>query len=632
MDNESIIESTKTQIYSYDADQVKTLITQLETKDLNFKSDSNTLFIAFRIYYPHLEGFPEIQIQQLSENYQRKRRLMSELKFHAKELGIANEVSADYENNEFGILHRIERLIQQYDDSYEHIFRHARMMERINTPHIVPVRLDEDKSLYRYSTEEDDEKKTAWQELLLYLLHELNLLRYKRYKDSCFMEIRTAEGKSTRAWKPVVEIAEFVQTKTQKECKYDMWKNLTSKGSCLRDTIEHLTKTIDIQFPDIKKNRHVWSFRNGLFHGKYETKDTVEARFIPYDSQEYDRLDPTIVSSKYFDQDFDNYDGDWYDIPTPFMQSVLEYQRFDEDVSRWLYAFCGRLCYDVNEMDGWQVIPFLKGIAGSGKSTIITKVCKKFYDADDVKTLSNNIEKKFGLSTIYDSFMFISPEIKKDVALEQAEFQSLVSGEDMSIARKNQTAKSITWKVPGILAGNEMPGWRDNSGSILRRIVTWNFGRQVQDADPQLEQKLETELPLILQKCVKAYVEYSTKYKSTDIWRVLPQYFHTIRTQVAMVTSPLQNFLCSEKVVYGPDLFVPQKYFVHVFNEHCQANNLGRLQFNPDFYAGPFSSRDIEVRNEHQVTYNGRVWRNQPIIYGLDITNGEAGVAETLAD
>ena len=115
-------------------------------------------------------------------------------------------------------------------------------------------------------------------------------------------------------------------------------------------------------------------------------------------------------------------------------------------------------------------------------------------DLEDVRTLSNNIEKKFGLWSIHDGFMFISPEVKGDLALEQAEFQSIVSGEDVSIARKNEKALSMTWNVPGILAGNEVPNYRDNSGSVLRRLVTWNFARQVAEPDPQLDGKLEGKL------------------------------------------------------------------------------------------------------------------------------------------
>ena len=280
----------------------------------------------------------------------------------------------------------------------------------------------------------------------------------------------------------------------------------------------------------------------------------------------------------------------------------------------------GRLCFDVGELDTWQVIPFFKGIARSGKSTLITKVFKKFYENEDVKTLSNNIEKKFGLSSIYDSFMFIAPEVKGDLALEQAEFQSIVSGEDVSIAVKNKQALSIEWKTPGVLGGNEVPNWKDNSGSVLRRILPWNFSRQVLEADPQLDGKLEQELPVILFKCVKAYIDYSNKYRDKDIWNVVPEYFKTIQKQVAMVASSLIHFLESTNVEFGKEEYVPQNLFVAAFNTHCRANNLGQHKFHQDFYAGPFSSYKIEVRNE-SVSYRGRQYPLQPVIFGLDLVD-----------
>ena len=104
-----------------------------------------------------------------------------------------------------------------------------------------------------------------------------------------------------------------------------------------------------------------------------------------------------------------------------------------EDVSRWMYAMVGRLIYEVGEKDGWQVVPFLKGAASSGKSTILTRVCRGLYEPADVGTLSNNIERKFGLSALADKLIFIGPEIKSDIALEQAEFQSIVSGESVQV-------------------------------------------------------------------------------------------------------------------------------------------------------------------------------------------------------
>mgnify|MGYP003341249315 FL=1 len=85
-----------------------------------------------------------------------------------------------------------------------------------------------------------------------------------------------------------------------------------------------------------------------------------------------------------------------------------------------------------------------------------------------------------------------------------------------------------------------------------------------------------------------------------------------------MVTNALQNFLSSEKLEYGPDKCCPQKLFVATFNQHCQENNLGRFKFNPDFYAGPFSAKELEVRTETR-TYKERAYAAQPFVFGVDI-------------
>lgn len=471
------------------------------------------------------------------------------------------------------------------------------------------------------------EAASPYQNLLIYLLRTSYKNGFRRYRDQCCKEIG-----NTRAWKMVKEIKDFVYDETQKEDNAEMWMNLTNRGGMANDVIRHLMNCKDIQFAEIKKDRHVWSFQNGLLDARPidENRDQQTGirkfTFYKYSSADFSELDPTLVSCKYFDLPFESHDDlpDWYDIPTPSMQCVLDYQKFEESVCRWIYVFMGRLCFDVNELDGWQVIPFLKGIAQSGKSTLITKVARKFYECEDVAVLSNNIEKKFGLQSIHKGFVFISPEIKGDLQLEQAEFQSMVSGEDVSVARKNEAALSMQWKTPGILGGNEVPNWKDNSGSILRRLATVNFCRQIAPdvADPHLDDKLELEMPAILCKCLRAYLEYSSKYADKDIWNILPKYFKQVQNQVATVTNSLQHFLCSEKFSFGKELFIPQKIFVAQFNQHCRENNLGTFRFNPDFYAGPFSSKELEVRVESKI-YQGQAFSTQPIIYGLDLKTGE---------
>lgn len=538
----------------------------------------------------------------------------------AETLDVLNHESTDINGDVMSLERRIKRFKASYKNVVEKFIKNDTEYRTFNQPQSENIEID-------FDLEKD---ASAYQKLLLYLLGQAYKHGFRRYRDQCCKEIMSGRF-STRAWHPVKEIKEFVYDETQKEDDPVMWMNLTNRGNMASDVVKHLMNCKDIQFPEIKKNRHVWSFANGLLDSRpiEENRDASGKRrfvFYEYTSPEFQGLDPSLVSCKYFDQNFDPFEDveDWYSIPTPHMQSVLDYQRFEEDVCRWTYVFLGRLCYEINELDGWQVIPFLKGIAGSGKSTLITKVAAKFYECEDVATLSNNIEKKFGLQSIYKGFMFISPEIKGDLQLEQAEFQSLVSGENLSIARKNETALSIQWKTPGILGGNEVPSWKDNSGSILRRLATWNFGRRVSDdrVDPHLDEKLEAEIPVILCKCLRAYLDYAHRYADKDIWNVLPKYFKQIQNQVATVTNSLQHFLCSEKLKFGSDLFVPQKVFVAYFNQHCRENNLPQCRFNQDFYAGPFSSREIEVRVESRI-YQGQAYSSQPMIYGLDFKNEE---------
>jgi hypothetical protein len=61
---------------------------------------------------------------------------------------------------------------------------------------------------------------------------------------------------------------------------------------------------------------------------------------------------------------------------------------------------------------------------------------------------------------------------------------------------KFKTARAVLWKVPMVLAGNEVPEWSDNAA------VVFEFPRKVQQAheDMELGQKLEQELPAIIKK------------------------------------------------------------------------------------------------------------------------------------
>lgn len=626
---QSNMEIIKNKVQSINSDELLKLLEQQEKEwDMGIKNNTSIPSeLGYKRFFRPEEINPvtgkpfRVDMEHTASSHRRVISLMGQM-FHR---ATALEIS-DYEPNDDGlnVSFRINRLIEQVDDAFQIVFRHARIYERINNPTCQPLNTECDPVLYRCNTTALDTLSPYQQSLISFLNHTYtnNIRRYKGY---CCTQIITPDGYTTRAWKPNRSIETEVFMFSQKETNRANWENLTSRGNTINDVIRFVSKCHDMQFPEISKNRHVWSFKNGIFIAKEWVPDTGKFRsnFYSYESKEYKCLDPTIVSCKYFDQMFESYDHleDWWDIPTPYFQSILDYQGFDKDVSRWMYVMGGRLCFDVNDLDGWQIAMYCKGVARTGKSTLLTNVFQRFYEAEDVKTLSSNSEKQFGLSGIYDGFMFIAPECKNNMSLNQAELQSIISGEDVSVAIKHEKPKSIKWTTPGCMAGNELPDYKDASGSILRRLLVFDFPKQVKDhdADPHLTNKLAKEIPAILLKCVRAYVEYGQKYADRDAWAVVPAYFKKIQKQVAMVTSSLTNFLESSAVDRDLKLFVPQSVFTPAYTLHCtQTLNMGKPRFNPDAYAGPFSSYGIEVREE-AVTYKGRSYRKQPIFYGVDV-------------
>ena len=125
-----------------------------------------------------------------------------------------------------------------------------------------------------------------------------------------------------------------------------------------------------------------------------------------------------------------------------------EHRDFDEsDEEEVLYAtfqaLIGRLFVPVG-FDNWQFWPFLKGEGDTGKSTVLDIVRAMFPVGEDASYDSRR-QQIFSLEDIYDKRLLLFPDIpsRLDLVLPEDKMCSMVSGESLSIARKNKTALNI---------------------------------------------------------------------------------------------------------------------------------------------------------------------------------------------
>ena len=283
----------------------------------------------------------------------------------------------------------------------------------------------------------------------------------------------------------------------------------------------------------------------------------------------------------------------------------------------------GKEAYYGFETDGNH--RFLLGdLTVTHNSTIVLKVCKNLYEALDVGILSNNIEKKFGISAFYDKNLVVAPEIRNDLAIEQAEFQSIVSGEDIQVNVKHKKAFSVEWTVPGVLAGNEVPNWADSAGSIQRRIVVFEFTKTVRNGDMKLGEKLNAELPNIIQKCNRAYLEKARAHSDVNVWTVLPSYFIKARNALAQATNSVEAFLASTDLRLDTEAFMPIKDFQDALKEFEIRNNLQPKRNARAAFHEPFEKFGLRIAQETK-TYRGCT-QCLEYIFGVDLARTHVDV------
>lgn len=475
------------------------------------------------------------------------------------------------------------------------------------------VALPIQQSLFKFSPMSYADLKPH-QKFLLFILHCLARDSCRIYNKTLYTEIKTSDGIGTTAWKKYMELEEYVYKRTDKETHGERWIDMTSGPTNIPFVLGNVCESNHAECPRLVVDRRKFAFRNGIFMAGSEPV------FVKYAD-----LRPTSkAAAKYFNLDFEierwneiSGNTSWYDVPTPRFDSIFTYQGLEPDVIKVIYGMLGRMMYEVGECDenenlvsdDFQVLLFLKGVAGCGKSTVI-RVIMNLYERDQIGLISSNIEVKFGLSTVAKKLLFACPEVKSPFNLPQSDLQSVISGERVSLAVKNKEPFDGKWTSPGIFAGNEIADWIDASGSMRRRLLMVVMPKVVREMDAHLYSDILKEYAALIYKMTHAYNELRTIAGSRSIWASIPKYFTEKQDELAESINPLIGFLKSENVVLvvnaPQDSYVPYTDFWNRHNEYIKTH-LGRHAptINADYYRTTFDAYGISVIHKATKIYGG---------------------------
>ena len=317
------------------------------------------------------------------------------------------------------------------------------------------------------------------------------------------------------------------------------------------------------------------------------------------------------VAVKFFDQDFTftispDAEIDFEEaggagaILTPEITNILETQRLDKETQDWVILMLARLFFAVGEVDKRQVILFIKGVAGSGKSTL-AQLIRLLYPEEMVSTLSSNIEPKFGLSAIYKGLVCVCSEVRRDFNLDQGDWQSAASGEEVQIAVKNKTAFQHKWDTSMFFLGNEMPDYRNNSESVSRRMLMVEFNVKVRASDPNLLSKMEKNIDKFMRKGVSMYLKKAREKGDTDIWApgMVSSQLTGFKNNCRKGIDALYDFVSSSdnNFILGTEHQMPFGTFKSMYVTMRKNNGMPAISFNADHYQSVFGEFNLSVEH-----------------------------------
>lgn len=335
------------------------------------------------------------------------------------------------------ILPRVMRLLECIQESASALVSIARWS---GSDRVHP--LTQDDLLLRFQRPASLDKEKNSQIVFKFILTWCRRMQIRHRENTVYME-KVYEGNRTRAWLPAVDYAgqdvstlellvSFVVTQNHNA---DVWSLYLTLG--IGSIVTHLRTCREAAFPFVRTTRSMIAFADGIY--------SVYGDCFMYYSDKRFQLPSDLAVCAYhpcrfapvFMREPRVMEGDpiprgvplhpLHEVETPLLDHILNSQGLCGHTRFWVMAMLGRMLYWAKTLDAWQVCLFIKGMAGTGKSTLIT-LMESIYTPSDVFRMPNNVQDTFGLMNLTpDKFIWTAGEVKADFNLVSCETSGLIS-------------------------------------------------------------------------------------------------------------------------------------------------------------------------------------------------------------
>lgn len=190
-----------------------------------------------------------------------------------------------------------------------------------------------------------------------------------------------------------------------------------------------------------------------------------------------------------------------------FMQFLDDVFRDDGDKEAKKKSLLELIGYTLTSHARHEKFAILIGPGANGKSVLLS-VLEGLCGHENVAGVQpSNFNNKYQRAHLHGKLANIVTELRQGETVADAELKAITSGEPATVENKNQTPFVMRPFATCWFGSNHMPHTRDFSPALFRRAVIFRFGRTfaTHEQDPNLKDKLLTELPGILKEAIWAY-------------------------------------------------------------------------------------------------------------------------------
>ena len=198
--------------------------------------------------------------------------------------------------------------------------------------------------------------------------------------------------------------------------------------------------------------------------------------------------------------------------------------------------------------------------------------------------------------------------------------QQCISGERTTIVRKGEKSYDQKWTAPFVMAGNELPGWKDAAGSMARRLVLVPFNHRVIEQDEELGPRMSRDILEYIPKFTIMYRQMVIRSNKKGFWSVrgdgstiASQQLLDVRNEIISELQPLVNYIIRsgkfelshmDNSLPSEDTYITETVFLEGYRQYCRDTGLQMGTWNPDLYRTVFEDYKI-TRRQAVLDYEG---------------------------